>query len=133
QIYHEIGQYFYVSFFCLNPHERYGSVLDLLCLLLCKLCACFCQNLPCCCVDYIFCQNMARDTVLKGKLLIELIASNLCQIVSSRIKEHAHNQALRALYCQRLARTDLLIQLKKTFLITFCSILCKACQDLRLF
>ena len=35
--------------------------------------------------------------------------ANLCEIISSRIKEHAVDQTFRAVYCKRLARADLLI------------------------
>ena len=76
---------------------------------------------------------MAYDTFIEMKLLIKFITSDFGKVISSRIEEHCHNQALCALYCKRLARTDLLIQLKETFLIVCGGILCKAGKDLWLF
>ena len=76
---------------------------------------------------------MAYDTFIEMKLLIKFITSDFGKVISSRIEEHCHDQALCALYCKRLARTDLLIQLKETFLIVCGSILGKAGKDLWLF
>ena len=52
---------------------------------------------------------MTGKTVSEGKLLIELIPSDLRQVIASRVKEHARDQTLRTVHRKRLARTDLLI------------------------
>jgi len=75
---------------------------------------------------------MACNTVAEKQFLIELISSDLRQIITARVKEHAHNQTLSTLYCKRLSRTDLLVEFKKTFLIVLGSILCKCCNNFRL-
>ena len=75
---------------------------------------------------------MSADTVSEVKLFVEFVTSNLCQVISSGVEEHAGDQALCALYCQRLARTDLLIEFEKTFLVVSGRILCQAGQNLGL-
>ena len=75
---------------------------------------------------------MACDTVAKHQLLIKLISSDLRQIIAARIEEHAHNQTLSALYSKRLTRTNLLIQLQKTFLVGVYRILLDRRHNLRL-
>ena len=45
----------------------------------------------------------------------------------------AHDEALCIFYCERLARTNFLVQLEKTFLIVGGSIFGEACKNLRLF
>ena len=60
---------------------------------------------------------MVCDAVAEQELLIEFITADLGQVISSRIEEHAMDQALSRIHCQRFARTDLLIQFKKAFLI----------------
>ena len=76
---------------------------------------------------------MAADTVAEHQFFIKLVSSYLRQVITSRVKEHAGDQAFRTINCQRLSRTDLLIQLQKSFLIVGCRILFKARHDLRLF
>ena len=52
---------------------------------------------------------MADNPLIKMKFFVEFITSHLGQIISSGVEEHGHDQALGALYSQRLAGTDLLI------------------------
>ena len=44
---HHIGEYFYVSFFCLNKNGRNSSVLDLCSSFLIYNIACFCKYVTC--------------------------------------------------------------------------------------
>ena len=132
QIYHHTGDNADIALLGLNHDKGYCRVLNLICQLTGYLGACLSQDLSGLGIYHIFSQHMAGDTVAKHQLLIELIASYLRQIISSRIEEHAHDQALCAVHGQRLTRTNLLIQLQKTFLIALCGILGQSCQDLRL-
>ena len=72
------------------------------------------------------------DPVPEHQFLVKFISADLCQIISPGVKKHRHNQALRTLHAERLAGTNLFIQLKQTLLIVFRSVLCKACLDFRL-
>ena len=72
------------------------------------------------------------DSVSEHQFLVKFISADFRKIISAGVKKHGHNQALRAFHAQRLARTDLFIQLKQTLLIVLRSVLCKACLDLRL-
>ena len=60
---------------------------------------------------HILCQNTAGYTVFEHQLLIELIASDFRQVIAPGIKEHARDQTLRTVHRERLAGTDLLVQL----------------------
>ena len=111
QIYHQVGQNFYISFFCLNPHKRNCRILDRSCQFFCYFCTCFCQDLTCGSIHYVFSQYMTADTVFQMQFFIEFISTYFSQIVTLRIKEHACDQTSCAVHCQRFARTDLLIQL----------------------
>ena len=83
-------------------------------------------------VDDILREDVADDTAAEMKLLIKLISSDLCKIVSSRVEEHGVEQPLRALHGERLARADLPVQLQKAVAVVVGLILRKACQELRL-
>ena len=83
--------------------------LDGICHFFCHNSSFFCQDLTCCCIYNILGELVAYDTFVEMKLLIKFITSDFGKVISSRIEEHCHDQALCALYCKRLARTDLLI------------------------
>jgi len=135
KIYHHIRKDLDVSLFIFTfyPQIRNGIVLDLICKFTSNLRTFFSNYLSRKLTHRILCKYAACNTVFQHQFLIEFITSNLCEIISSRIKEHAVDQTFRAVYCKRLARADLLVQFQKTFLITLRSVLCKACKDLRLF
>ena len=75
---------------------------------------------------------MALDPVLKVKLLVEFISADLGQVVSSGVEEHAVEQALRAVNGQRLAGTDLPVELQQAVLIVVGGIFAEAGQELGL-
>ena len=133
KFYHHIRKNFNISFFCLDPHKRNCRILNGICQFFCNFCSCFCQNLSCCCINHIFSQNLSCNTVSQKQFFIKFISSYFCQIITFRIKEHTIDQTASAFHCQRLTRTDLLIQFQKTFLITGSCIFSKTCQNLRFF
>ena len=75
---------------------------------------------------------MANDPAAHGKLLVEFIPADLCQIISAGVKEHGVDQAVRALDRKRFAGTDLFVEFKKTGLIIVGRVLRKARADLGL-
>ena len=110
-IHHHAGQNFDFTFLSLNPYKRNSRILDIICHLFCHDRAGLCQNLSCGTVYHILSQFVACNTIAQQKLLIKFVTSHFCQIISSWIEEHAHNQALSALHCQRLAGTNFFVQL----------------------
>ena len=99
-----------------------------------------CDNLTCCGIHNIISKSVSGKSVFKMKLLIKLITSNLSKIISSRVKKHSINKALRAVNWERFARSYLLIQFKKALLVTSFRILLinwwilgNTCENLRLF
>ena len=109
QFYHHIGKDLLYTFFCLNIDSSNAGILDLLSQLFCHHCICFRNDLACCLINNIFSQLKTCDTVLQCQFLVELITTNLCQVISSRIKEHSVDEALCTFYSQRFTRTDLLV------------------------
>ena len=113
KIYHHIRKHLNVPGLVLSfyPQVRRGRVLDLIRDLAGDLCPLFGHNLFCQRAHYIFRKDPTCHTVFEHQLFIEFIASYFCQVITSRIKEHTVDQAFRTVYCQRLARTDLFVQL----------------------
>ena len=132
KIYHHTGKHFDIAGLSLDPYIRNCRILDLISQLFCHLGARLSQDLPCGDIHYILGKNVSGDTVPEHQLLVEFISTNLCQIITARVKEHGHDQTLGALYSQRLAGTDLFVQFQKALLITGGHILRKTCHDLRL-
>ena len=56
---------------------------------------------------------MSYDSVAKHKLLIKFIASCLCKIISSCIKEHSIYMDLSVFFIKRLTGTKLAVKLLK--------------------
>ena len=135
KVHHHIGEHFDITLLIrtLDPYERNRRVLDGIRQLSGHLGPGFRQHFAGQRTHHILRQYMACDPVAEHKLLIKFIPAHFGQVVPSGIKEHAGDQALRTVHCQRLARTDLLIQLQKTFLIIGGSVFFEACHDLRLF
>ena len=131
-IHHHVGEHLHISLLRLNPHRRYRGILDRICQLSRHLVARLRQNLTCLGIHYVLRQDVMPDPVAEHELLIEFISADLGKIISSGIKKHRHDQAFRALHTERLARTDLFIQLKQTLLIILRSVLCKTRLYLRL-
>ena len=117
----------------LDPYIWNSGILNIVCHFSRHKGSCFCDHFPCQRAYHIFRQSMPCDTVAEQKLLIKFITADLCKIITSRIKEHACDQAFRTVHCKRLARTDLLVKFQKTFLIICSRILFKTCKDLRFF
>ena len=111
EINHHAGKHLHIALLCLDIDEGYRTVLDGIRQFCCHLGAGSCQKLPCCGIDYILSQHCAADTVSQHKLFIEFISADFGQIISSGVKEHGINQAFRTFHTQRLAGTDLFIQL----------------------
>ena len=113
EVNHHIGKNLDISgsLFTLYPDVRYCRILDHISDLTSNLCSLFGNNFTCDRTYSILSEDLSWYTVLKKKLLIKLITSNFGKIITSWIKEHACNQAFCTVYCQRLARTDLLIEL----------------------
>ncbi len=130
-IHHHVGENLDIPLLRLDPHGRNRSVLDGIRHLHRHLVARFRQNLPCLGIHHILCKHMVSDPVSEHQFFIKFISADLCKIISSGVEKHCHNQAFRTLYAERLAGTDLFIQLKQTLLIVLRSVLCKACLNLR--
>ena len=131
-IHHHVGEHFHISLLSLNPYRRYRSILDRICQLSRHLIARLGQDLACLGIYHVLRQNVMSDPVAEHEFFIEFISAYLGKIISSGIKEHRHDQAFCALHTERLARTDLFIQLKQTLLIILRSVFCKTRLDLRL-
>ncbi len=95
----------------LNIHERNTRILNGLCQILIQHSTGLGQNLAGLHVHHIFRQSLSLQAVFKMKLFIKLVSSDLCQIISSGIKKHTVEQALRTVHGKRLTRADLLVQL----------------------
>ena len=111
EIYHHIRKYFdiTVTFFSCDPHIWNSCILDGICKFSVNDSSCFCNYFTCHRTYYVFGQRMSCDTVLEHKLLIKFITSNLCKVITSRVKEHAGDQTFCTVYSKRFTRTDLLI------------------------
>ena len=111
QINHHVRENFDLSllFRILQPYSRNSRILNLICYISSNLRSFFCNDFTCQRAYNRLSQYMTWNTVLKSQLFIKFVTANLSQIITSRIKEHAGNQTFRTVYCQRLARTDLLI------------------------
>ena len=111
EIYHHIGKDLNIPllFRPADPYGRNRSILERVGKIPRNFCSRFCDHFPCNRALYILRQYLAADTVLQQKLFIKFISSYLCKIITPRIKEHAHDQALRAVHSQRLAWAYLLI------------------------
>ena len=84
-------------------------------------------------VHNILSQNLSADAVAKQQFFVELITSDFCKVISSRIEEHACDQALCTLSAAAGCPTEIFVQLKQTFLIALGSIFCQAGKDFRFF
>ena len=133
KVYHHIGENLYVTLLCLDPYKRNACILDLVCKCFIYFCTSLSQDLTGRLVYNILSQNLSADAVAKQQFFVELITSDFCKVISSRIEEHACDQALCTVNCQRFARTDLFVQLEQTFLIALGSIFCQAGKDFRFF
>ena len=129
QVNHQVGKNLRYMLLIFYHHIRNCSVLELYGNLLCDQCSCF-QFLTGYSINRILCQLAANDTILKMQLLVELVSSDLRQIISLRIEEHTVQKILCAVYGKWLTRTKLLVKLKQTILIILCSILLNTCKDL---
>ena len=113
KVYHHVGKDFDISgsILSFNPQESNCRILNRIRDLTGDLCTFFSHNLSCQRTYHILCEDTSVYAVSKHQLLIEFIASYFRQIITSRVKEHAVDQTLRAVHCKGLARTDLFIQL----------------------
>ena len=127
---HHIRKNLNVSLLCLDHNIRNCCILNCVCKLLWYCCSSFSDNLSCARIDSILSKDMSCYTSLESKLLVELVTSNLCKIVSSRIKEHSINKALCILNYWRLVWSDLLVKLYHALCIWLCRILVKTLHDL---
>ncbi len=78
-------------------------------------------------------KNLPVNAVSEKQFLIKFVTPYFRQVIPSRVKEHAGNQALCTVNSQWLSRTDLFIKLQKAFLVIRRRILFKTCKNLRLF
>ena len=129
-IYHHAGEHLYIALFRLNPHIGNRRVLNPVRQFSVRLGSGLCQHLARSGIHHVFRQHMAGNPVSQHQLLIKFIPSHLGQIISSGVKKHAGNQALRAFHRQRLAGPDFFVQLQKALLIGFGSILGQGGQKL---
>ncbi len=130
---HHVGQDFHIPLFGSQNHTAHSRVLDPVSHLLRHLLALGGKDLSGRGIHYVLRQHMSGDTVSEQQLLVVLITPNLGKVIAPRIEEHAVDQALRALHRERLARTDLLVQLAQAALIIVALILLKSGKDLGLF
>ena len=104
----------------LDPYERNSGILDLDRLRKADLITGLCDHLTGRCIDDVLCQCVTLDSVLKMKLLIKLITSNLRKVIAARVEEHTVQKRACRINGQRLARSDLTIELEKTTLVVLC-------------
>ena len=110
-VYHHIGKNLNVLFLCLDIYKRNCCILNGICQFSSNLRAGCCQNLSGQSIHNILCQDVMSDSVSECKLFVEFISANLCQIISSGVKEHGVDQAFRALNTQGLTGTNFFVQL----------------------
>ena len=128
-----VAQDFYLLFLRHDIQIACAAVLNPVAQIQCQNCAFLCDNLACHGINHVFCQNCIADTVSQRQLFVEFITTNLRQVISLGIKEHAIQQRSGAFYCRGLAGTQLFVNLNQTFFIGFCNVLFQCCQNLRLF
>ncbi len=121
-----------VSLLGLNPDIGDSGVLNRICHLPRDGVAGTCQDVAVCLIDHILCENVSGDAAPERELLVELVAADLCEIVSSGIEEHRVDQALCAVDRERFAGTDLLVELEQALLIGVGGILREGSAELRL-
>ncbi len=131
-IHHQIVQDLDVALLCLNHDIRNGRVLNGVRHLARHRLPGAAQDLSVCLIHHILGKDMPGDTVAEGKLLIKFIASNLRQIIAARVKQHCVDQTVCRIHRQRLAGTNLFIQLEQTFLIIAGRVLRKGSLEFRL-
>ena len=108
-IHHKAGKNLDLTLLALDPHIGNSGVLDRISQLSGHIGSLFRENLACSGVHNSLRKLMADNSFIKMKFFVEFITSHLGQIISSGVEEHGHDQALGALYSQRLAGADLLI------------------------
>ena len=84
---HKVRKYLCNFFFFFNHYIRNCCVLKLSCKFFSNSCSCFIYFTSCR-AHSILCKLAACNTVFEMKFLIKLISSDLCKIISLRIKEH---------------------------------------------
>ena len=114
---HHVGENLNVLLFCLDHDIRDTSVLNPICKLSAYGSTSLSDDLTGCHINNIFSQSLLIDTILQSELLVELITSNLCQIITSGIEEHTIDQSLCTIYRQRFARANLAVEFQKTAFI----------------
>ena len=91
-IYHSVGENLDVALLGLNGNGENTRILDLVSQLVVNPAACRRNDLTGIGIDHVLGKNEAYDTVMHVELLVELVTSDLGQIVTSRVKEHAVEQ-----------------------------------------
>ena len=107
-----------------------GRVLDLVRELRRDGCPGLGQNLARDLVDNVLGESESPDPVPQHEFLIIFVASDLGQIIAPRVKEQVVHLLNRGIHGQRLARTDLFVQLKKPFRVVGGGIFGKAAVNL---
>ena len=72
---------------------------------------------------------MSDDSCRDSKLLVELVNTNLCKIISSGIEEKVIKVCLGSVSTDRLTRTDLLIKLLESSCLSLKAILLESLID----
>ena len=85
---HEVAQDLDVALFRADPDVRDRSVLDLIRHLFGHGLAGCTEDISGRLIDNVFRQDSVLDAVPEGELLIELISSDLREIISAGVKEH---------------------------------------------
>ena len=110
KIHHKVGKNLDLAIlFSLDPYKRSSAVLDLVSDLSCDVCAFICKDFSCRRIHNCLCKLVSYNPAVKMKFFVKFITSDFGKVISSRIKEHCHDQALCALHCQRLTRTDFFV------------------------
>ena len=73
---------------------------------------------------------MADDSLVEIEFLIICITSNLCEVVTSGIKEHGVHEVLCVFYAERLAGAKSCIEFSEAFLIVLGRVLSNCGNDL---
>ena len=113
-IHHQVGDYLHISLFRLNQDAPDSRILDLSSLFHGQLSPCGSNDLSRGGIYGVLCQNMTGDAVLEMQFLIEFIAPHLGKVISSGVKKHGHNQALRTVHRERFAGANLPVELEQS-------------------
>ena len=131
-VHHHIGKNLHLALGALNPDIRRAGILDLRRGLPREGSAGLGDDLARPGIHCVLRERVSHNPVREVQLLVELVPSDLREVVSSRVKEHGAEKSLRAVHGERLARADLPVELQQAVRVVVGRVLCEARLELRL-